>query len=109
MTLEEPEAFGVVVAGSAAVVAVFGVAIFHYNTNAHDVVTVVGAATGVVGTIVGAFFGVKLGASGEKDAEQKRDQAEAKALRYAELLPPETFRQAEAGGQAKVREEVKAR
>jgi len=44
-----------------------------------DIVAVVGLFTSVVGTLVGAFFGVQVGSSGREQAEQRASKAEKKA------------------------------
>jgi ammonia channel protein AmtB len=60
----------VVIAGLAVVASVFFGALAHY-TDSKDVVAVVGAVTGVVGTIVTAFFGIRATANAGSDATQK--------------------------------------
>jgi len=60
----------VVIAGLAVVVSVFFGALAHY-ADSKDVVAVVGAVTGVVGTIVTAFFGIHATARAASDATQK--------------------------------------
>jgi hypothetical protein len=42
---------------------------------ANDVALVVGPVTSLVGTVVGAFFGVQVGAQGKERAEAVRDEA----------------------------------
>ena len=51
---------------------------------------IVTAAFTVFGTIVGAYFGVKVGAAGKEKAEQARDAEAAKAQEFAAHLEPET-------------------
>ena len=87
----------VVIAGLAVVVAVFFGALFHY-AHSMDVVAVLGAVTGVVGTMVTAFFGIhataragsdatqKIAAAGS-DATQKVKDANDKALAAAAYIP----------------------
>ena len=60
----------VVIAGLAVVVSVFFGALAHYGKSM-DVVAVVGAVTGVVGTMVTAFFGIHATARAGRDATQK--------------------------------------
>ena len=50
---------------------------------------VVGAFVGLVGTVVGAFFGAQIGSAGKEKAERERKEAEEKAFRIATLLPPD--------------------
>jgi hypothetical protein len=45
-------------------------------TMAADVSSVFGLITGVVGTLVGAFFGVQVGSQGKEKAENARNNAE---------------------------------
>lgn len=48
----------VVIAGLVAVVAIFVVAVLHYKTAA-EVTTAVGAVSGVIAALVGAYFGIR--------------------------------------------------
>ncbi len=48
----------VVIAGLVAVVAIFVVAVLHYRTAA-EVTTAVGAVSGVIAALVGAYFGIR--------------------------------------------------
>lgn len=80
--------FWVIIVGFLFVAAVFIIAIIKWN-NASDVTAVVGAFTGLVGTVVGAFFGAQIGLAGREKAERDRKEAEEKAFRIAMLLPPE--------------------
>ena len=57
--------FIVVILGLVFVLAVFVFAIFKFNS-ASDVTTTVTSVGGVIGTIVGAFFGLQLGAAGKE-------------------------------------------
>ena len=60
----------VVIAGLAVVGGVFFGALAHFS-DAKDVAAVTGAVTGVIGTIVTAFFGIHATASAGSDATQK--------------------------------------
>lgn len=80
--------FWIVVIGLTIVAAVFLVAITKW-TAASDVTAVVGSVTGMVGTIIGAFFGVQVGSAGKEKAESDRKVAEDKALRLASAMQPE--------------------
>jgi hypothetical protein len=51
--------FYLVIIGLVVILAVLLIAVRKYAT-ASDVVTVIGSVTGVIGTIVGAFFGVQV-------------------------------------------------
>jgi uncharacterized protein YacL len=85
-------AIGVTIVGIIAIVAMI--------KNTPTAATIASAAGGVIATIVGAYFGVKVGSDQAKNAlegqrrevakSQKRQQAEAaKAQIYAMHLPPE--------------------
>ncbi|MBA2568915.1 MAG: hypothetical protein H0V11_06165 [Actinobacteria bacterium] len=52
-----------------------------------EVVAIVTSAFGVVGSIVGAFFGIKIGSDQAKDANANAQAAEAKSDIYAAHLP----------------------
>jgi uncharacterized membrane protein len=80
--------FWVIIIGFILVTVIFIVAIFKWQ-EASDVTAVVGAFTGLVGTVVGAFFGAQIGSAGKEKAEKARKEAEEKAFRIAALLPPE--------------------
>ena len=69
----------VVLAGLAVVVAAFFGALSHYP-DSKDVVAVVGAVTGLVGTIVTAFFGIHATANAASDATRKVAAARALSL-----------------------------
>jgi hypothetical protein len=58
----------VVFAGLAVILAAFGAALVAFS-EAADVSTALAPVTGVVGTIVGAYFGVQAGAAGKEKAE----------------------------------------
>jgi hypothetical protein len=78
----------VVVVGLVAIVAAFVVAVLHYTKSA-DVSTALAPVTGVVGTIVGAYFGVHVGSQGTAATEAKRTQADNQAKALAALASPE--------------------
>ena len=80
--------FWVVVIGLFIVGIIFVVSILKWSTAA-DVATAVGSLTGVVGTIIGAFFGIQVGSSGKEKAEADRATAEDKAMSLAAELPPD--------------------
>ena len=56
--------------------------------------TVAAAAFTVLGTIVGAYFGVRVGSHGKSEAEAARAVSEAKVARLAAHVPPEQAMQA---------------
>lgn len=51
--------------------------------------TVAAAAFSVLGTVVGAYFGLRVGAQGKQDAEAQREVATAKVERLTAELSPE--------------------
>jgi protein-S-isoprenylcysteine O-methyltransferase Ste14 len=80
--------FWIVFLGLVVAAAVFFGAIFHW-TAAADVATAVGSVTGVIGTVVGAFFGIQAGSEGKEQVEAARVRAETNASRLALVLPPD--------------------
>jgi uncharacterized membrane protein len=93
-TVRSKYGFWIVIIGFGVVLAVFIFSIEKW-TDAKDVTAAVGAVTGVVGTLAGAFFGVHVGAEGKEkadraaaEAQAKADQAQAKVERLAALMPP---------------------
>ena len=79
--------FWVVIAGFGLVAVVALLAIYRWTT-ASDVATIISSITGVVGTVVGAFFGVQVGSAGKERAEKERRTAERRALRLAAATDP---------------------
>lgn len=55
--------------------------------NSDNAVKVATGAFGVVGTLVGAYFGQKIGSDGVKEATTRADQEATKAQVYAAHLP----------------------
>ncbi len=53
----------------------FSVSVLKWSTAA-DVATVMGSVTGVVGTLVGAFLGFKIGSQGKEKADEDRREAQ---------------------------------
>src|SRR3954451_9763955 len=79
----------VVCAGLTVVALVAVVAMLLVKKTTSDVVAIATASFGVVGTIVGAYFGVKIGSDGTQAAVAGlRDEA-AKAQAFAAHVPPE--------------------
>jgi uncharacterized BrkB/YihY/UPF0761 family membrane protein len=71
---------------------VFAVSITHF-TSAADVTAVVGSVATVVGTIVGAYFGIQVGSHGKEAATAARDKAELTTQVALAALPPEDAEQ----------------
>jgi hypothetical protein len=69
----------VVVVGLAAVVAVAIPAIFHYKSAA-DVVTVLAPVTGVIGALVGAYFGIRGATLAQQQANEGLAHLHAKTI-----------------------------
>ncbi len=46
---------------------------------ANDIVAIVGLFTSVLGTLVGAFFGLQIGSAGKEQTEQRANKAESKS------------------------------
>ena len=67
-----------------AIVAVLALPEGSADENAKSIATIVGATTTVIGTIVGAFVGNRVGAAGKEKAE--RERAEAQKHLEAELV-----------------------
>jgi len=80
--------FWVIIIGFILVAGIFIVAILKWQ-EASDVTAVVGAFTGLIGTVVGAFFGAQIGSAGKEKAERARKEAEEKAFRIATLISPD--------------------
>jgi hypothetical protein len=76
----------VVFAGLAVILAAFGAALVAFS-EAADVSTALAPVTGVVGTIVGAYFGVQAGAAGKEKAEEERAHATELAHHALGALP----------------------
>jgi len=58
-----------------------------------SVATVIGATTSLVGTVVGSFLGVQVGAAGKERVEADRKQSEETARIALSMLPPEVAKQ----------------
>jgi len=58
----------VVITGLVAIVVVFGIAVLRYSTAA-DVTTAVGAVSGVIAALVGAYFGIRGATLAQTNAE----------------------------------------
>jgi uncharacterized membrane protein YdcZ (DUF606 family) len=68
----------VVIAGLAAVVVIFVVAVLHYKTAA-EVTTAVGAVSGVIAALVGAYFGIRGATLAQAKVEASSATREEKA------------------------------
>src|SRR5438105_2577191 len=61
-----------------------------------DFSTALASVAGVVGTVVGAFFGFHTGAAGKEKADERADVAQRKSQAMAEVASPEIIDQARA-------------
>jgi hypothetical protein len=84
------QGFVIVILGLVCLLTVFLVANFKF-TSASDVTTTVTSVGGVIGTIVGAFFGLQLGAAGKDKVEQQRNKAQERALELAGMMSRADF------------------
>jgi hypothetical protein len=73
--------FGVAVVGVIAIAAI--------SKNTETAATIASSAGGVIATIVGAFFGVKIGSDQSKTAQNGLKEEAAKAQVYAAHLSPQ--------------------
>jgi len=73
------KAFYLSVFGLSLSVALVVVLLIAGMNKSNDIVAVVGLFTSVLGTLVGAFFGLQIGAAGKEKAEQRADNAQKKA------------------------------
>ncbi|HEV2784440.1 MAG TPA: hypothetical protein VGX25_34060 [Actinophytocola sp.] len=82
--MDKPFGFWTAVGGLGVLALITLVAIFRYPSTA-DATDVITAAGAVIGTVIGAFFGVQTGAAGRAKAEEGKDQAMAALVRVAAL------------------------
>ncbi|HYC11217.1 MAG TPA: hypothetical protein VEC02_00955 [Nitrososphaerales archaeon] len=78
----------IVIAGFLLVGLAFAASLLKF-TMAADVSSVFGLITGVVGTLVGAFFGVQVGSQGKEsaaNAQKKAENAQHRAEKYVSHL-----------------------
>lgn len=82
------DGFSVVALGIVSVAVAFLFSAWKWNSAA-EVATAVGSITGVIGTLVGAYFGVQVGSDGKQKSEQRRDQAENRLREMRGVLSTE--------------------
>jgi hypothetical protein len=63
--------------------------------SASDITSIVGLFTSVLGTIVGAFFGLQIGSSGKAKAEERADTAQKKADALQSAADEDTIKRAQ--------------
>jgi hypothetical protein len=77
-----------VVAGLAVLVVIAVVAMREVHADAQSIVSIATSAFGVVGSIIGAYFGVKVGSDGTQKAIAGMQSEAAKAQAFAAHLDP---------------------
>ena len=81
----------VVIVGLTAVTAGYLIALYTNKLPAEHVATALASFGGVIGTIVGTFFGLHHGAAGKEKAERQRDKALKIALMLSGRAPEDKF------------------
>jgi hypothetical protein len=84
--------FWIIITGFALVAFITVVSIFRW-AEVTNVATVVGVVSSLVGTVVGAFFGVQVGAVGKERAEAARERSEEAVKAALSMLPSESTEQ----------------
>ncbi len=82
----------IILAGFVLVALVSVVSIFRWE-DVTSVATAIGATTSLVGTVVGSFLGVQVGAAGKERAQADLRHVEEVARLALSMLPPEVARQ----------------
>jgi hypothetical protein len=82
----------IILAGFVLVALVSVVSIFKWE-DVTSVATAIGATTSLVGTVVGSFLGVQVGAVGKERAQADLRHVEEVARLALSMLPPEVARQ----------------
>ena len=67
--------------------------VYGFN-KASEITSVVGLFTSVLGTLVGAFFGLQIGTAGKEKAEQRADEAQKRANALQGAATPEVLERA---------------
>jgi uncharacterized protein YacL len=87
--IEKIKTIGGLVAVVIGVLSVLVIAIVAMAGDSSSSATIASATAGVIATIVGAYFGVKVGSDQSKTANEGQKAEAAKAQVYAAHLPPE--------------------
>jgi uncharacterized membrane protein YqjE len=82
----------IILAGFGLVALIALISIYKWD-DVTNVATVIGATTSLVGTVVGAFLGVQVGAAGREQAEADRQRVEETSRIALSMLPPEVAEQ----------------
>jgi len=80
--------FWIILMGFLLIALITAASILKWN-DVTSVATVIGATTSLVGTVVGSFLGVQIGAAGKERVEADRKQSEETARIALSMLPPE--------------------
>jgi hypothetical protein len=86
---ERIKLIGGLVAVSIGVVSVAIIALYAISQNNEDAGTIASAAGGVIASIVGAYFGVKIGSDQTQKAQDGLKEQAAKAQAFAAHLSPD--------------------
>ncbi|HSK83501.1 MAG TPA: hypothetical protein VK902_08880 [Rubrobacter sp.] len=84
--------FWIIITGFVLVFLITLISMFRWS-EVTSVATVVGAVASLVGTVVGAFFGVQVGAVGKERADAARERSERGVKAALSMLPPEAAEQ----------------
>lgn len=84
---ERLKVIGGLIALGIGVLAVLVIAIVAISKDTSNSSTIASAMGGVIASVVGAYFGVKIGSDQARDANEKKDAQAAKAEVYALHLP----------------------
>lgn len=87
-------AFWLSIWGIGIIVVLIIVLAFNAGWTSHDVTSVVGLLTSLLGTIVGAFFGLQIGAAGKQDAERRAENSERKVAALSAASPADAYTRA---------------
>jgi hypothetical protein len=87
-------AFMLSIGGIGMVVMLVIILVFVGEWGSSDVASVAGLFTSLLGTIVGAFFGLQIGASGKEDAERRAEKSERKFASLAAVSSKDGFEDA---------------
>jgi hypothetical protein len=77
----------IILSGFALVALIAVISIFRWS-DVTSVATVIGATTSLVGTVVGSFLGVQVGAAGKERVEADRQHLEETVRVALPMLPP---------------------
>src|SRR3712207_558408 len=82
----------IILTGFLLVALITAASIYKWN-DVTSVATAIGATTSLVGTVVGSFLGVQVGAAGKERAQADLRHVEEVARLALSMLPPEVARQ----------------